>query len=557
MCAGSAGAQFNAFLGAKLKGGNAAPSAVALNSTSQLADFGVSGSAASTDISVTIPEVDLNFESWNNGTNETYIKALRGVIDGTGSALVQNATLGSAFSGQNLFARSSSGQSVAIAYTPTSTVAPIVSLSIEVPAGFGVPEQGNVNVTGTGAVSATVSVLGQMVTLEGLVVSNPDTVTVTISGLVTPDTALSITDSGAYQFPMQSQGQGGALAPLGSSPTARVVVPIANIRNADPTAFVPVLLGQTVAVEGVCSVGRLGTGNTNSALQDATHGVTIFSQSAVPGPQTRGNRYAVVGTVAQFNGLVQLSLSNPSLVFDLGFVGDPVPVTISVAEFNANGLIYQSRVIRIENLSYVSGTWASSQNLVLQDSLANQVTVRIQSGSTATTPPTTYPVSITGIAGQFDNVSPFDAGFQLQPRDQADVVSGGASAYDTWADDFGLDPAVTTGLTAGAPTADPDGDSFTNAQEYAFGTNPTQGNGSLLSTTASGGNLVVTWLQRSDVTYSVQSTGNLATTAFANDGTVNVVDGPTDPAPPAGYTRKQITVPASGSKFYRVTAATP
>ena len=68
---------------------------------------------------------------------------------------------------------------------------------------------------------------------------------------------------------------------------------------------------------------------------------------------------------------------------------------------------------------------------------------------------------------------------------------------------------------------------------------------------------MVTWLQRSDVTYNVQSTGNLATTAFANDGTVSVVDGPTDPAPPAGYTRKQITVPASGSKFYRVTAATP
>jgi hypothetical protein len=54
----------------------------------------------------------------------------------------------------------------------------------------------------------------------------------------------------------------------------------------------------------------------------------------------------------------------------------------------------------------------------------------------------------------------------------------------------------------------------------------------------------------------VQSTGNLST-SFANDGTVSVVDGPVSPTPPAGYTRKQFTVPASGSKFYRVTAATP
>jgi len=132
------------------------------------------------------------------------------------------------------------------------------------------------------------------------------------------------------------------------------------------------------------------------------------------------------------------------------------------------------------------------------------------------------------------------------------TVSDGGSAYETWASGFGLDPA-----TNGAPTADPDGDSFSNAQEYAFGTNPTQGNGSLLTTTASGGNLVVTWLERPDVTYNVQSTTNLATTAFVNDGTVSVVNGPTEPAPPADYTLKQFTVPASGSKFYRVSATVP
>jgi hypothetical protein len=136
------------------------------------------------------------------------------------------------------------------------------------------------------------------------------------------------------------------------------------------------------------------------------------------------------------------------------------------------------------------------------------------------------------------------------------MTSGGAppNPYDSWASGFGLDPAVTTGPTAGAPTADPDGDSFNNQQEYAFGTNPTQGTASLLSTESSGGNLIVRWFERAGVTYNVQSTANLATTAFANDGTVSVVAGPTDPAPPAGYTRKQFTVPASGQKFYRVTA---
>jgi hypothetical protein len=132
------------------------------------------------------------------------------------------------------------------------------------------------------------------------------------------------------------------------------------------------------------------------------------------------------------------------------------------------------------------------------------------------------------------------------------TVGGSGSAYDTWADDYGLDPAGN-----GAPTADPDGDGFSNAQEYAFGTSPIAATAALLTTTSSGGNLVVAWLERSDVTYNVQSTTNLATTAFANDGAVNVEAGAVEPAPPAGYTRKQFSVPATGSKFYRVTATVP
>jgi hypothetical protein len=69
--------------------------------------------------------------------------------------------------------------------------------------------------------------------------------------------------------------------------------------------------------------------------------------------------------------------------------------------------------------------------------------------------------------------------------------------------------------------------------------------------------LTVTWLERADVTYNVQSTVNLATTPFANDDTVTVVAGPTEPAPPAGYTRKQFTIAEpTGNGFYRVLAAT-
>jgi hypothetical protein len=131
----------------------------------------------------------------------------------------------------------------------------------------------------------------------------------------------------------------------------------------------------------------------------------------------------------------------------------------------------------------------------------------------------------------------------------ASVTIAVVSSYDGWATSYGLSGADAL------PASDPDKDGLNNNNEYAFGTNPTVSNASLLSATTTGGNMTVTWIERnSGFTYAVQSTVNLATTAFANDGAVTVVAGPTDPAPPTGYTRKQFTVPASSNKFFRVRA---
>jgi hypothetical protein len=139
------------------------------------------------------------------------------------------------------------------------------------------------------------------------------------------------------------------------------------------------------------------------------------------------------------------------------------------------------------------------------------------------------------------------------------AVTGTVSAaggYDAWASGFGLDPTITTGPTAGAPTADPDTDGFNNKQEYAFGTNPTLGNDALITAASDlAGDMVVTYVARdTGVTYEVQSTTNLNTTPFAAAGITPVTS--TDQAGvPVGYTRKQFTiVDPAGNGFYRVFA---
>ena len=131
------------------------------------------------------------------------------------------------------------------------------------------------------------------------------------------------------------------------------------------------------------------------------------------------------------------------------------------------------------------------------------------------------------------------------------------SPYSDWASSYSLDSAVTTGPNAGAPEADPDSDSFTNQQEYAFGTDPVQATAGLMTTTNTGGNLTVTFLTRSELSYAVQTTDNLSTTAFnVPNPSILIGDGPSDPAPPSGYTRKQFTIVLTGGKnFYRVLAS--
>jgi len=130
-----------------------------------------------------------------------------------------------------------------------------------------------------------------------------------------------------------------------------------------------------------------------------------------------------------------------------------------------------------------------------------------------------------------------------------------ASAYNQWAESFGLNPTGT-----GAPGADPDSDGFSNDMEFAFGTSPVSANASLLNTAQSGGNMVVTFVARkTGVSYAVTQKSNLAATVpgWTPTAIVPAVSG--DQAGvlnPADYERRTFSVPAVGNDFYRVRATT-
>jgi len=125
------------------------------------------------------------------------------------------------------------------------------------------------------------------------------------------------------------------------------------------------------------------------------------------------------------------------------------------------------------------------------------------------------------------------------------------AGYNTWASNYGLDPA-----TNGAASADPDNDGFLNGSEYAFGTDPTFSTPSLMSTSYASNNLVMTYMEKINglVSYTGQTNSNLVSSPW-NDMVITPVDDPDQAGVPTGYSRKILSIPGSGKLFYRLKAS--
>ncbi len=137
------------------------------------------------------------------------------------------------------------------------------------------------------------------------------------------------------------------------------------------------------------------------------------------------------------------------------------------------------------------------------------------------------------------------------------ITNGGGPTnnYASWLTNY---PSLTG--TNALPAADPDGDTFSNEEEFAFDGNPTIGTPALLTAAKSGTNTVFNFVARKDppggVTYQVRSITNLSIGSWSNSPVI--VSNSANQSGlnlPADYERKEFTVPAPGKEFYRVDAA--
>lgn len=352
-------------------------------------------------------------------------------VQGTGTLAIANGTASSAFVTQNIFPKSTAGQTVSLTLTGTLSSGTISSMSVVVPAAFMGLNAGNVTVSGTGAGAAATTLSGSTLTITGLVVDQLNPATINIAGLTTPETAGDLTKDGNYPFTVQT-GVDGNLQSLLIQPIAVVTIPIANLGDVDANG-VSLDVGKTVAVQGVCTEENFNsTSSTSAYLQSGQPngilkaGINIFSGQR--NLFVRGDEYVVAGSVLNYNGLTELVVSSAGQVVRLGTAtAVPTPVTLTIAELTAAHEAYEGSLVRVVGLSKVSGTWAltvvgnvtSGSNVTLANGGVN-LTTRLNVGSAALTEPI-YPAAITGVYGQFVAASPFTGGGQIQPRDQADI----------------------------------------------------------------------------------------------------------------------------------------
>ncbi|KAB2924907.1 MAG: T9SS type A sorting domain-containing protein [Bacteroidetes bacterium] len=169
--------------------------------------------------------------------------------------------------------------------------------------------------------------------------------------------------------------------------------------------------------------------NNEIVVQDSLGGVTVFVAPAAFDVK-RGNVYEITGTTDNpTGGGSKFQFVNPGVTFtDLGPSPKPVkPRVATIKQLLQNGELWENSLVEVRNVtkSVSSPAWpalGASVNMLFTDASGDSITMRIDGDTNIDgIPEPAYPITIVGVAGQFDNTSPFTSGYQWLPRDTNDI----------------------------------------------------------------------------------------------------------------------------------------
>ena len=207
---------------------------------------------------------------------------------------------------------------------------------------------------------------------------------------------------------------------------APAVSTIASLTVND-AAGVPTQNGQTVSARGTVYGTNTRTAGYQVTLIDNTGGLGLFSSANIGTTTlTEGDSVVVVGTLGQFNGLTQITLTDITSLGRAKKTYTPRVLTTALTENEESELIrIPGPLTSVDPTQWTTTSTGSGYNVDVIDAKGVTYQVRVNKGTTLYNQPAPAGAfSLTGIGGQFDNTSPYTDGYQIIPRSLNDLVLG-------------------------------------------------------------------------------------------------------------------------------------
>ncbi|QJE98354.1 beta strand repeat-containing protein [Luteolibacter luteus] len=353
------------------------------------------------------------------------------------------------------------------------------------------------------------------------------------------------------------------IAPLGNSGMLPEFAPTIHINEGsklyggtNTVAFVPNLTLDGGEIEITNGAGHGGF-NTDLALVGT---VIVGGSSAIPA------EIYTTGT-GPYANISLGSLGVPGTVFDVADVSNDSFADLTVSSVLRNVSSVASPLtktgpgtMQLSGVNSYTGTTRVEEGVLQLDMpyLALGSTVEIETAGTLSLQfsgeDTVAGLKLAGASmpdGTYAAVGNGGPGITETPRltgiGRLVVSSSGVQSYESWA-------AVIPDETQRDRTADPDGDGFSNLEEYLFGTSPTSADGALTHLENGDSGLVLRWneLTGGNGTYVLQESTTLVD-PWGTSG-LTPIDAAVQDLP--GYVRKEALVPVDvARKFIRVQGA--
>ena len=203
---------------------------------------------------------------------------------------------------------------------------------------------------------------------------------------------------------------------------------IAEVQKPGSDGFTPLLVGQTVTVEGIVSGPDMyftsSTASTASwYLDDGTGGVNIYG--GTKGQFVLGRRAVVTGKVTEYNGVTEV-VSTAAQIALWDWADQPVSPRMMIYN-QLLGETIEGQLASVEGtISSIPAYAGGGYNMEMRNGNA-PVAVRIAEISGFDMSPMTYGAKIraTGIVSQYDKTAPYNSGYQLVPRFAQDYYYNG------------------------------------------------------------------------------------------------------------------------------------